>query len=598
MMLPCLQPQLPISPHGLSEILPLLADAAAALQARPVKSTLPGLAQAFDRAGFHDIALALYERGLVLNATCAECYVGARELFERFGLSMSAALLGARHGKSAAPSVERVSIYIPCYNGGHFLRETLAAIKLQSYPIAELILVDDCSTDDTSAIAAEFSLKIIRHEKNRGLAASRNTALAAVAGEYVAGLDADAAPDRFWLERCMLALGDRSLGGTGGRLVERHGITLVDRWRRDVMQQQHGDKIRDGVTLFGCNSVIRTELLRNLGGFNESYRIAYDDVDISERLNASGAPTRYLPNAVCYHCRRDDLSTLTRTIHRWRLPPYELRGAYRDLSVLAARWVQEGLAGLQDIRHQHALGNWWLLFPSYYFAVSSILPDIREFHRRNTLAGENDARLAAYAAIVQMLVRVRSIPSSVREEILRLEEAELLNGADDALRARAGVARDKASRSSVDGAVLLRELELQNVDLAPFLLAAMNQLHPVMDPGPDVFKDIELSLMQLRQDIARRYSLTPPRRLLLAPEAMYQKLDSAHPTMFSYGEEWYRLPLEARPESLFRLLAEVEALKPESIVLLYERSNPNAAATFEVACRVLFPGMRLDSAAL
>jgi len=90
-----------------------------------------------------------------------------------------------------------LSICIPAYNAAKFLPETLESVAAQTCSDWELVVVDDGSTDATISIVEEFSqrlrqpVRLIRHEENRGLPASRNSAYAAAKGDYIALLDSD-----------------------------------------------------------------------------------------------------------------------------------------------------------------------------------------------------------------------------------------------------------------------------------------------------------------------------------------------------------------------------------------------------------------------
>jgi glycosyltransferase involved in cell wall biosynthesis len=91
-----------------------------------------------------------------------------------------------------------VSIIIPAYNADVHLPATLERVTQQRYTHWELIVVEDASTGHTEAIVADFALQhparrvvYLRHEKNQGPSASRNTAIAAAQGKYIALLDAD-----------------------------------------------------------------------------------------------------------------------------------------------------------------------------------------------------------------------------------------------------------------------------------------------------------------------------------------------------------------------------------------------------------------------
>ena len=86
-----------------------------------------------------------------------------------------------------------VSIMMPAYNAERFIGQAVESTLAQSYPHWELLVVDDGSTDQTSAIIAEYSDRRIKtyHQANGGEASARNTALKHVNGEYLAFLDAD-----------------------------------------------------------------------------------------------------------------------------------------------------------------------------------------------------------------------------------------------------------------------------------------------------------------------------------------------------------------------------------------------------------------------
>ncbi len=95
----------------------------------------------------------------------------------------------------------KVSVLIPTYLGAGFLAETVQSVLDQTYPHFELIVVNDCSPDDTDAVMARFDdprIQYLVHEKNRGPNAARVTGLQVATGEVIALLDHD---DRFHPEK-------------------------------------------------------------------------------------------------------------------------------------------------------------------------------------------------------------------------------------------------------------------------------------------------------------------------------------------------------------------------------------------------------------
>ena len=88
-----------------------------------------------------------------------------------------------------------LSVIVPCYNGEAFLARAVESALAQSFRDLEIILVDDGSTDGSSAMCDRYAaldprVRVI-HQSNAGLSAARNAGIAAAQGEYIAFLDAD-----------------------------------------------------------------------------------------------------------------------------------------------------------------------------------------------------------------------------------------------------------------------------------------------------------------------------------------------------------------------------------------------------------------------
>lgn len=87
-----------------------------------------------------------------------------------------------------------VSIIMPSWNTGKFITETIQSVIDQTYTNWELLIVDDCSTDNTEELVASFKddrIKYFRNKKNNGAALTRNRALREAKGEWIAFLDSD-----------------------------------------------------------------------------------------------------------------------------------------------------------------------------------------------------------------------------------------------------------------------------------------------------------------------------------------------------------------------------------------------------------------------
>lgn len=91
---------------------------------------------------------------------------------------------------------ELVSIVIPVYNAERFIDDTINSIKEQTYTNWELLLVDDCSVDDSAKKIQSYSeldgrIKYIKLDKNSGAASARNKGIEVAQGRYICFLDAD-----------------------------------------------------------------------------------------------------------------------------------------------------------------------------------------------------------------------------------------------------------------------------------------------------------------------------------------------------------------------------------------------------------------------
>lgn len=90
----------------------------------------------------------------------------------------------------------KVSVVIPAYNCTHCLQRTVQSVQAQTFQDWEAIIVDDCSTDDTYAIAQQLAaedprIRVLHNPVNSGVSVTRNRAIAEAKGAYIALLDGD-----------------------------------------------------------------------------------------------------------------------------------------------------------------------------------------------------------------------------------------------------------------------------------------------------------------------------------------------------------------------------------------------------------------------
>lgn len=246
---------------------------------------------------------------------------------------------------------KKVTLYVPCYNAEKYIAECLEGILKQTYPIDEILVIDDGSTDRTVEIASKYPVKIISHGINKGLAAARNTAFRNAKNEYVAALDADCVPEPDWLEKLMENFTDENIAGVGGKLIEKYTDTLADKWRAVHMRQHWGDvKIIDPPFLLGCNNVFFKKILLKMGLYDEKLRTNAEDADISGKIYRAGFTLIYEPSAIVEHLRRDSLLSVLETFWRHhyaaRLP---IGNLFRLIYKIGENGLRSSKLAIEDI---------------------------------------------------------------------------------------------------------------------------------------------------------------------------------------------------------------------------------------------------------
>ena len=110
---------------------------------------------------------------------------------------------------------ELVSIIMPSYNTGKYIKDSINSVLDQTYKKWELIIVDDCSSDDSEKIIKSFlgdkRIKYYKNEKNSGAAVSRNKALSLAKGKWIAFLDSDDIWDKNKLKKQLAFMKEKNI---------------------------------------------------------------------------------------------------------------------------------------------------------------------------------------------------------------------------------------------------------------------------------------------------------------------------------------------------------------------------------------------------
>lgn len=206
------------------------------------------------------------------------------------------------------------SVIIPHYNDVDRLKKCLDALAPQvAGRDVEIVVGDNASTQDLSAIRAAFPEVRFVHEADPGAAAARNRAVAESRGEWLFFTDADCVPASDWVET---ALGLRQADTTIGGRVDVFDETPPPRSGAEAFETVFAFPQEDYITRKNysvtANMLISRAMFDRVGPFDGS---RVEDMDWGQRAHAMGFAIRYVPALAVSHPTRQDWPAL---LKKWR----------------------------------------------------------------------------------------------------------------------------------------------------------------------------------------------------------------------------------------------------------------------------------------
>lgn len=221
----------------------------------------------------------------------------------------------------------QVSVVMPCHQRLRSLERAVRSVLDAADAVpgeVEIILVDDCSPVPVqgalSARLRDPRVTVLRHTRNRGPAAARNTGVAHARFDLVLFTDDDVVVDRAWIERLARYLCDAPprVAGVGGR-VRALGSDVFSRY----FEYHHildPFRMEDGRVLYvvTANCGYRRHVLQEVGGFDEGVRApGGEDPGLAFKVAGAGYELHVVEDAIVHHDFRPGLRDFFRTFHRY-----------------------------------------------------------------------------------------------------------------------------------------------------------------------------------------------------------------------------------------------------------------------------------------
>jgi cellulose synthase/poly-beta-1,6-N-acetylglucosamine synthase-like glycosyltransferase len=216
-----------------------------------------------------------------------------------------------------------LTVLIPAFNEEVGISDTIGSILMQSVPVERILVVDDGSTDGTAAIARAMGVDVVQPPQNLGSKAkAQNYGLEFVDTDLVLPVDADTILDLDYVEKLKEVFSDDGVAVASGVVLTKYQNTIWEKARQ--IEYLHGfhwyrpiqQKANSVTVCSGCNSVFRTSLLKEFGGFPE--RTLVEDLDYAWSQQIAGYRAVYVGTTCARAAEPVDRKYLSKQLKRWK----------------------------------------------------------------------------------------------------------------------------------------------------------------------------------------------------------------------------------------------------------------------------------------
>lgn len=271
-----------------------------------------------------------------------------------------------------------ISIILPTYNRSEFLEKTLESYASQKY-VDEILIIDDGSTDSSMKILEELGkkypmIKIVRHDKNEGLAASRIDGIIKSKNDFILFGEDDVIFEKDYVDKLFTCLQHHNAGIVGGRIISKYenesDKTAIARWNNYKMplidfryfEGSFGIRTEKDVevpflhAIYLANKKIYNTIKLQTYYKGNEYR---EETDLQILVLKQGYKIFFCPDAICYH-----------------LPKLAKKGGVRTMNKISYEYWTIRNNNLFLQRHYDFLNGTWIKRNRQVMAVDFALSRI------------------------------------------------------------------------------------------------------------------------------------------------------------------------------------------------------------------------------
>ncbi|WP_300513832.1 glycosyltransferase [Aliiroseovarius sp.] len=203
---------------------------------------------------------------------------------------------------------QSISVIVPAYNAAHLLPDVLAPLLAmqKSGEVAEVLVIDDCSPDDTAQVARDLGARVLATPQNGGPGAARNLAAATAVGDILWLVDSDVIAREGGGAIIRRAFEEPDVKAVFGSYDDAPaGTPWFSRYKNLMHRFYHQRANREAQTFWaGCGAIDR-EMFLKVGGFDvETYAVpSIEDIELGYRIRNAGGRILLLPDLEAKHLK-------------------------------------------------------------------------------------------------------------------------------------------------------------------------------------------------------------------------------------------------------------------------------------------------------